>query len=399
MKERFLELRLTIFDYLAHYTGLPLWKPLTAFLCVSFCLFLNNPDYQRFQNAESINPEFKDYRYNWQALTNQISHPLTPQLHPQISHQSKRTFRLLPAIIGKVFPVQGALPKMIWLFAFQHVLGFLCFYLVLELVVLTTKDNVYALIATLGFSFIYFGNSFFWDLYGWFDGIAYFLLVVTLYSISKANWAFAFLSLTAAFWTDERALIVSPIVLFWLVLQQKDLKNVDIKYILKHSFTRWYLACLVCYFGIRTYLGTAYGLTIPLGFNALVGFKMVLINLQPVPNSVFSIYEGLWLPFILMIHWLWNRKNQRSLLIVLLFFSMSFVSSLCVVDVTRSLTYTFPWILFAIVFIHRLNETDFSRTVILTALLITMVYPNLFYLGKTPIVVSNYNQIINYFGF
>ena len=392
-------LRLTVFDYLLSFTSFRYWKPATVLLCSFICLFFNNPDYRRFQLHTSTNPEFSDYYYNWQALYNQITHPLTPQHHSPTSHQSKRAFRLLPVLIGRAMPFEQMEAKLMALFAFQHLLGFLSFYLLLEIILSATGDKVYAWLSTLGFSFIYFGNAFFWDLYGWFDGVAYCMLLLTCYLIGRSQLAWAFLSLSAAFWTDERAIMGSPVVLGWFLLGQKDLKVLGPTLAQLRPALLWYGLCLTTYVLLRTYLGHAYQLSVPMGFNALVGLKMILINMQAMPNSLFSIFEGLWLPFVLLMGWLWTKQHKKSFVIILLCFSLSVLTSLCVIDVTRSLTYTFLWIVFGIVWLYRLGETDFCRTLMLTTLGLSFIFPNLFYLGKAVVVVANYSQLVKLLGF
>lgn len=396
MKEGLLTFQLTLFDYIDQFTKQTAWKSITVLVCTFSCIFLNNPEYHRFQDLESITPEFRDYRHNWQALHDQIESPLTPRPYPSTSHQSKKAFRLLPPLIGKLFPVENRFSTLIGLFIFQHLLGLLGFYILLELILTVTKDRVYTFLATLCFSFIYYGISFFWDLYGWFDGIAYFMLLATMYFLIQSNLLLAFFSLSAAFWTDERAIIVSPVLVFWHMINQKSLDYFKISHL--QRVIVWYFFCIVLYLAIRFYLSIVYGLTIPLGFNALVGLKMILINMQPIPYSLFSIFEGLWLPFILMVIWLWKRKDNGILAGSFLLFVVPVIASLCVIDVTRSLTYIFPWILSAILLMHRTNDKIFSRRVILISLLISIGYPNLFYLGKSPVIVSNYKQIITYLG-
>lgn len=79
-------------------------------------------------------------------------------------------------IIGHVFDLEAR-----DLFIIQIIIGVLLFWALAKLAEKVTGDRVCATLLTLGFTCIYVGKACFLDLkFGWFDGVAYFLLIMSM---------------------------------------------------------------------------------------------------------------------------------------------------------------------------------------------------------------------------
>ncbi|WP_128544335.1 hypothetical protein [Larkinella soli] len=368
------------------------WKVKTSFLCCFLCLLLNNPDYYSFCSHTSFHPEFKDFEYNWTALYQQIQDPFSVHLHKITSHQSKRTFRLTPIFLGKISPFKTALGKIITLFAIQHLLGLLFFYLFAHLIYSITKDALFSFLCTLGTSLFYLGNAFFWDTYGWFDGFAYFLLLAGMIGIVNKKYFLTFILLSFAYWTDERAIIISPCLLLWDLMyhynfpQNKDSIKIS-------PFAILYPFSLMIYISARQFLSFTYDMHTPMGFNALVGPKMILINMQAMPFSLIGVFEGYWIFIIRLGFLLFKDRNLKLLLTLGIIFSASTIISYCVIDVTRSMTYTFPLLIIAMFWCYKSRGSENLNKLSFLATCVSFIVPDLFFLGKSPVVMFNYFQL------
>ncbi|WP_247235001.1 hypothetical protein [Telluribacter sp. SYSU D00476] len=381
-----------IFHFLSLATSYKRWKTTTAIICTFTSILLNNPDYLSFYSTSSYHWEFSDYRANWKTIYDQSLHPLTPQHHTESTHRSKRAFRLAPALVGKLLPHTSLDTFIRSLFFLQHALGFAFFYLFLTLVHQLSGMKAYAMILTLGLPFIYLGNAFFWDTYGWFDGFALFSLLAATYSlIMKRLWLVP-LFLSLAFWTDERSIIVSPVILFWIPLIE-DKQGQTETYPLWKKVALLYLLTIGLYISIRLSLGWLFHLSIPVGFSSLVGIKMVLVNMQSMPHSLLNTFDGYWIFPILSLIWLWNNSSKTYAVCSVVLFTLCWGISYSVLDVTRSLTYAYLWILLAIILVGKNTEYRVATAIALLATTISFISPTLFFLGKSSFSLFNFHQL------
>ncbi len=392
MRKELVDVIDNILRILSTFTNYKQWRISTAIICTFMSIFLHNPDYSSFYSNSSYYSEFSDYRYNWKAIHDQSEHPFTPQQHSITSHQSKRAFRLVPALIGKLFLSKYYSRTIIFLFLIQHLLGFSFFYLFVSFIYHVSKIKVYALILTLGLPFIYLGNSFFWDMYGWFDGVAYFFLISALYSLIRNRFWLVGFFLFIAFWTDERSIIVSPVIFYWMPYIDKNKSKLSEYFVWKELIIS-YTTAILSYILVRFFLYKYYNLNTPLGFNSLVGFKMIFVNMQAVPFSFLNTFDGYWLLIILSIVWLWKNSFKIYVITSILFFSFSLIAAYCVIDVTRSLTYTFVWVLLALTIFANNTEKRLALIIALVVTVTSFISPNLFFLGKSSLMLSNFHQI------
>lgn len=381
-----------IIAFLERLTAFRFWKISTALACTLLSIVFHNPDYSSFDLNNPKPTGFADYRENWKAIYQQSQQPLVAHKHSPGSHQSKMAFRLAPPLIGRLFPSADYASFTVHLFLFQHVLGLLFSYLFLNLLCLLTGMDVYALLLTLGTPFIYLGNSFFWDTFGWFDGIAFFALMAGLYALIKGHYWLLSLFLTIAFWTDERAIVVSPVVFFWMPYVQKESPDSN-KPTAWKQLVPYYVATVLAYAAVRWYIGFQFGLAVPAGSGSLLGGKVLLYNTQSIPYSFVNAFSGYWLPILLVIGWAWKTADKLYFRLAMLFIAASVLASYCVLDVVRSLMYLFVWLLLALIIVARVSEKRFALGVALVVAIMSFMAPTLFYMGKTPVLLNSFSEI------
>lgn len=381
-----------VIKLLGYFVGLTYWKLLLIALCTIFSIGFANPYYNRYLNSKDFYNDFSGDRSVFRAIYEQSQHPLTSIKADKQTHQAKKVFRLVAPLFVKALPLSNIRLKLVLLFVFQQILGILSFYFILQILLKISNDPIYAAIGTLGTSFLYFGNSFFWDTYGWFDGIAFFGIVLALYLVTVQRSYLLFLPLTLAFWTDERALSASLILIIWdpLLLKTNNKKQ-TIKSLISSVSTLTYVISIIGYIAVRLYLTHVYGLATPVGNENLVGPAVILENLKRFPFNILNLYKAFWaLAFIGGI-WSFKGKNPTIYYLFILQFLIVIVGGMCVTDFTRSLTYSFPSLLALILLLAKEYRTDQARATLLVLVLFSAFYPTLFYIGNDFFLVSNTN--------
>ena len=145
----------------------------------------------RFIHGDIRNPD---------DLTNPLTH-----LDPG-SWLAKKVFRLSVPLVLKV---TGASPPVV--LALPYGCGILLFFFGYKLALQVMRDRMTAVFTASALAFTYFGRAAFFDVgFLWFDGIAYFLLLMAMYA--PRGWQ-VFLFASAAAWADERAFMALSVVM------------------------------------------------------------------------------------------------------------------------------------------------------------------------------------------
>jgi len=199
------------------------WTPVKGCLSVALLsaligLCFNFPAYQL--NLDVFGLSGPQQHSKWhvairQVLNEQIAHPLTPTSvarNETGDHTEKMSFRLSMPIVGHVLALN--LGKLMLV---QQLCGVLFLGMISFLAYSATGDKVCAVLLPFGFAFCYAGQACFLDMFPLFDGMAYFALAGAMLFPNPVP---VFLSVTFACWTDERAILVSPLVVLWWTLQR-----------------------------------------------------------------------------------------------------------------------------------------------------------------------------------
>lgn len=234
------------------------------------------------------------------------------------------------------------------------------------------------MLLTAGFSAVYVSKAFFWDYDFWFDGYAYFFLLL---GMGLRNRLAIFLSLQLACWTDERAVVALASVYLFHALQETgfDLRS------LRQAFDRSFfvrpsgivLLAGVAYLGGRLLLAQAYQLATPSGVAAGVGLGLLPFQLKHRLIGVFLSFEGLWVVFFLAIRHFFVEKAFVPLLAMTVVALVHVVVAYCVYDITRSLSYGFPLFIIAGIVTARTCAAT-ARTALLATALLCWLIPTQF---------------------
>jgi len=112
-----------------------------------------------------------------------IKASFTPVQLLEDTHGSKIAFRLVPPLLAKLMGIgQGSGRNIVLLYILQSLLLF-PFLLLLTNLFRRFTSNKAAMLLTLSFSAIYVSKAFFWDYDFWFDGYAYFFLLLGMSQI------------------------------------------------------------------------------------------------------------------------------------------------------------------------------------------------------------------------
>lgn len=315
----------------------------------------------------------------WEVINRQIDHPLTPQynLNPK-SQAINHVFRVTMPLLGKLSFISANhwYARMLFLFILQHAAGVLFFYLLLKIARETGFNSYEAFLVGAGFACIYPGKSFYMDYCGYFDAMAYVFILWACYV--KKSWLIFLLILGANF-TDERAIIASLwIPVWWQFKNKRQLKwPID-----KYAVTA--IAAIAFTFVIRYIMQSQFGLKLPTMEQENISFfnKMHYKTISFIPVGLFSPLKLYWMLIIWMLASFVFKSEWRSLisngipLVLLLYIGV------LAVDVTRSVAYAFPILLFSLKYLRENTKSMAQKKVLEYCLLFNFFIPTFFVQGS-----------------
>ncbi|MEL7342634.1 MAG: hypothetical protein AAGM67_19275, partial [Bacteroidota bacterium] len=272
-------------ELIEEFCQLPHWRVWTMLIIAGIALLFAYPSYDLlFQEQEST---------NFIHLRHQFASPFEASEAAPESHQAKRVFRLSIPVLAKL----SGISSPIVFIAIQHLLGLGFFLLGIRLAERLFEDRTSAFLLLIAIGGIYLGKSFFWDTRGWFDGFAFFALLLAMYSPNVlVQWS----SLSFAFWTDERAILASGLVWIWWKLQVYGQNRLDLKTLIKPDrITLTFVLAWGSYLAIRLWLSQTYEMSVPMGKSGAIGFQRWELFLP----ALFTSLEGmslLTIPIVVM---------------------------------------------------------------------------------------------------
>jgi hypothetical protein len=328
----------------------PAWRAKVALLAFALSLYTAWPPYAELRAGS--------FHEDWDAVLAQCAHPLTPQTHDPASHSAKIAFRLtVPAL---AYVLRLGLPGLLVL---QHLALFGLFCYAALLAERATNDRVTAWFATLGLALTFPGNVLCSDLAGFFDGVAYALLLAAMFH--RGRLAVFALCLAAAF-VDERGFLATGLVFLW-------------------HWTDRRLAAAVAlagatYLAARFVLGHFCGLHTPTS-----GTNLLPEQAHRLPFALWTAMEGFWLP-VLFAAWLALKGGQWLRTLPYLAASAVLAAiALSVIDITRSMGYLLPVVFVGLRELAHSRPLLSLRRLVLSAALISLV-PTCFASGQRTIV-------------
>ncbi|MFT4032043.1 MAG: hypothetical protein QM669_06455 [Siphonobacter sp.] len=348
------------------------WKLRSVLLFTGLIFLVAFPSYDRFFTTNH------DYYEFWQHLSRQVDHPFTQQtgLAPA-SHEAKTTFRLVAPLAGKLVGWISPMAGVWFMFLVQHLLGFLFMHVVLTYAYRLTANRVTSFLFLGCLSCIYLTRSFFYELYGLFDGYAFAFIMLAVVARSPIQ---CMAALFFAFWTDERAIVASPLVLLY------QLSVILPTYTFTDLLKQWkwygsYVILIAVYAALRFFLMSYFHLDVPLGDDADAGLSLIYRNILELPLATFLTYEGCWL----IIGWLFVYYcYKRAWWEIVLYGSMTIVVWVVagsVLDFTRSFCYGFPLLMLGFYEMTRHFTASQLQKYLFIVLTISVMIPTYKYIG------------------
>ena len=268
----------------------------------------------------------------------------------------------------------------------QSVLGVFFLYNTAQWVYSVSKDKVVTSLFVVAISNIFVCVWTFADIYGYGDGFAYFFLLTALLN---RNPVLVFLSLQAAFFTDERAVIAGGYLLLFHVLKKAyDTDDFKFSSYLKNLFFDknlivW-LAWIV-YFAIRIYVQKTY---FQHHSYSTLGTPVLFADAHRhgLGSSLWTAFEGMWLLLGAAILAMLLTKRYLLLLALTVGFLILIASGIYVHDIDRALSYGFPFLLMAIYVLLKTVSLRSIRLVLFFTAIVCISHPMIYYMG--------YNRIL-----
>jgi len=260
-----------------------------------------------------------------------------------------RQFRLTLPVLGHYLHL-----NVNGLILLQALCGIFIFVLVILLVTRITDDRVLGLLFALGLGFTYLGKASFIDIRPWFIGMAYFFLLVSMFSKKPVIIG---LGILLASFTDERALIASGLIFIWWKLQLSGGERIGLKDIFKPDrFAISVISAWAVYFVTRNILAHQYGLT---GFNGKsdmltdikVNYRYFMLDML-TGIKWFEIFIGLGLILLLRL------KYYFITCLLLLNLGILAFAALADTDITKSITFIFPTVFISLYLMVKKGESD-----------------------------------------
>jgi len=328
------------------------------------------PNYYYFLNS-------KNHDYAWDFIHQKVKDPFGENKQRLGTNEHNKQYRLTPILIAGILDTTHKVRVVGLLTLIEHLFGIAFFYLVLKLAYEITADKLISSYFCIGFSFIFLGKDFFWDVSTWLIPFAYFF---TLLAVVTRNTPVLFLSLLLGFWSDERTLLFSPILLLWWKLYIPEKFK---------AFSLVYIANICLYFGVRYYLFThfikgtdSYKLH-PRSTGADY-FWCLYEQFHNIPLGMLLPFEGYWLFLIFFVVYAYKSRQTvdfKWFLLAFITFLGALVVSFSILDTTKSLALIFPLLFITLKMLHKTESPVFVKNVIITAVCISFFFPTYYFKG------------------
>jgi hypothetical protein len=350
------------FNWIESFTNGLNWKFKTTFLLVGLSFIFSTgalfylPTAFKAENWES-------YRFKKENLFKQ------PPFNP-VSHASKKTFRLTMPIISKVFHFNNwATVAFLWIINFLFLYQFLRYFYKL------LGNKTIAFLATFGITFVYIGHAGFTDINTWFDGIAYFFILISIVSNSPI---IILSSVLLAAFTDERAFLSAVVVLFYHLMQ--DWGNAESKNVSSFRNSISVLFGIILSLVIRLYLEYKFDIHLQTGGSTLEKF---LADTPFWGMAIWTFLEGYWLLVVLLFLSFIHEKKYLNVFVLMITLAVFTLTSFLVFDKTRSGAYIFPLIFLAVKYLKVKMSIEEWKFLFLAIAIVCFLFPAYYIISDT----------------
>ncbi len=365
------------------------WKVRVAAFSCFLILIFSFPNYHYFFSE-------KNHDYSWDFIHQKVKDPFGENKQRLGTNEFNKQYRLTPILLAKMFHTTHKLRVIGFLTLAEHLMGGIFFYLALKLAYEITGNKVISSYFCLGFSFLFLGKDFFWDLSSWLIPFAYFFTLITM---ATRDTRILFLSLFLNFWSDERSLLFSPILFLWWKLY------------IPHKFNRFsliYMMSILSYLGSRYYLSSHYikGLASYALHQRNTGadyFWCLYEQFKFIPLGIALPFEGYWLFILFFLVYVYQNRHTADFkwfLLALVTFLGALIVSFSILDTTKSLALIFPLLFITLKLMHRTETSAFLKNTVMVAFFTSFLYPTYYFKGDfewmAPIYAKPIREITGY---
>ena len=356
------------------------WKIKIAALSCCLVLFFSFPEYSYFKAGE--NPWS-----SWVFLQDRIQAPFSKSTGKLGSNEGNKVYRLTPILAARLYNSPHTLRNVAFLTLIEHLMGVMFFYLMAGIIFKITNDKNTAAYFTVGLSFLFLGKDFFWDISSWLIPFGYFFMLLAMIS---RNPVVIFMALFLGFWSDERMVLLSPLILLWwrINTENKDFWKIVVAY----------FANFTLFFVIRNQLTTNY-IQSPISFRVYpkesgVDYFWALYDLLPeIPMGLLLPFEGYWI-FIFIFIFLtiksWKTPRFWWLMGGIAMLGGGFLVSFAVRDSTKGFSMLFPLLMITVKLLAETESPVFIKRLCMAAMLVSFAIPTYFYNGAYNLMTPIY---------
>lgn len=331
------------------------WIAYSVLASLFVSLFLAFPSYDTFFTGQSIEL--------WKPVLEKVQDPLKDMSadYGDSTHASKLTFRMTVPLIAHFLKL-----NTLGIVILQFIGGIALLLFVILITEKIVKDKIVALFTGLLVGSVYAGSTSFVELRGIFDGIAILFLIIAMYS-ERPFMIFILLSLS--YWTDERAILASLLVLIFHLLRHSKKNRFNWR-TLYAPFSVSILMSWIVYLVTRYFMITVFHFSNSTGG---VGISVFLNQINQLPMGTWTGLEGGWLIVFFSLIALIAKRDYYYLLFFLVSIAVIATFSLCVVDITRSMAYLLPSIFIALQILAQNDEIGDIRVYCAIAMIISVI--------------------------
>lgn len=336
---------------------------------------------------------FNTYSY----FFHKVNEPLKAVDIAPDTHGSKIAFRLtVPLLARLLYPGDfGSGRRIVILYLIQSFLLIPFFYVLIQLLKRFTSSST-LLYFSIACSSVYLSKAFFWDYDFWFDGFAYFFLLLGMYFRNKAG---IFCALQLACWTDERAVIALSSIYLFHLLQENNFSLASAGQIFNQGSVnqRSFVVVLagLTYGIVRMLLAYQFDLHTPYGEGSGVGLGLIPYQFKHRLIGIFLAFEGLWLLLLAAALIMYNQRKSLLLMLLSGILILHIIVAYSVFDITRSLSYAFPVFIISGIYVS-LNRTKVHQRIFLITAALCLLMPTQFLIyfpRQIPWTILSYTEI------
>lgn len=329
------------------------------------------PDYERFG-------PYRDTPWAAEALAWKFEHPLDaipvqkfadragPDDGGIVEHLHKKSFRVTVPLLAKLTRVglRGALVA-------QQVTSFLFLSLIFIMLKRITQDEIAALLGSVAIACSFTAQWGFND-FVYFDGIAYFLMLLVLFS---RNAVLIPLLVVAAGFTDERAIVAAP--LLYVCLAGTEQRGKGLSLLIPNAAQIVLIGGVCCFLVLRFLMARRMGIAYDISG---VGLMTLKYNVLTLPLALGLVSKGSAVLLAAAAVILVAKKELRFLTMAALTVLPCLMAAMLVYDLSRSLAYAYPAVLLSYGVLADATELSTVRRLSLAAAVVSLAFPSYYIL-------------------